>query len=179
MNFRPDSSSIEKVNDQGCYSKIEDGLYINNFVTERWIIDQYRKWMIKVAIAKLKITKLLHRKWRTELHRSRCQNQWRCWPWYSAQKIFRFIPLAASDLAPGFVPVAVIRAGHAVDINGEVKRSREGVDLVTGWSLSTAPIAVQCGQTAGVAVVLRRPHLCHLVALYRMVVTVARLNSPL
>jgi hypothetical protein len=32
--------------------------------------------------------------------------------------------------APGFVPVAVIRAWHAVDIHGEVKRSRGGADLV-------------------------------------------------
>ena len=32
--------------------------------------------------------------------------------------------------ALGFVPVTVIRAWHAVDIHGEVKRSRGGADLV-------------------------------------------------
>jgi hypothetical protein len=41
-------------------------------------------------------------------------------------------PLAAGDLAPGFAPVAVIRARLVVDINGEVKRSHEEVDLVAG-----------------------------------------------
>jgi hypothetical protein len=34
---------------------------------------------------------LSHRKWRTRLHKSRCENNWRWWPWYSAQKIFRYI----------------------------------------------------------------------------------------
>jgi hypothetical protein len=40
------------------------------------------------------------------------------------------VPLAAGDHAPGFAPVAVIRAWHVVDIHGEVKRSRGGADLV-------------------------------------------------
>jgi hypothetical protein len=32
--------------------------------------------------------------------------------------------------APGFAPVAVICVWHTVDIHGDVKRSRRGVDLV-------------------------------------------------
>jgi hypothetical protein len=41
------------------------------------------------------------------------------------------IPLVADDLELRFTPVAVIRAWHAVDILREVKRSREGANLVT------------------------------------------------
>jgi hypothetical protein len=40
------------------------------------------------------------------------------------------VPLAAGDLALRFAPVAVIYAWHAVDIHGEVKRSRWGAGLV-------------------------------------------------
>ena len=43
--------------------------------------------------------------------------------------------------APGFVPVAVIRAWHAVDIHGEVKRSR-GERIWSQRKLITAPVAV-------------------------------------
>jgi hypothetical protein len=39
-------------------------------------------------------------------------------------------PLTADDLALGFVLVAMICAWQAVDIHGEVKRSRGGADLV-------------------------------------------------
>jgi hypothetical protein len=51
--------------------------------------------------------------------------------WYSAtERSQGSVPLAAGDLAPRFMPVAVIRAWHAVDIHGEVKISRGGADLI-------------------------------------------------
>jgi hypothetical protein len=47
------------------------------------------------------------------------------------QKYLRFSsPSPPVTCAPGFTPVTVIRAWHAVDIHGELKRSRGGADLV-------------------------------------------------
>jgi hypothetical protein len=87
-------------------------------------------------------------------------------------------PFAAGDPAPGFAPITVIRAYHAVEIGRGSKSSRGEVDLVAGWSLSTAPVAVRRGRTAGVVVVLRRPQLRHAVPLYHVVVTVACSGLP-
>jgi hypothetical protein len=53
-----------------------------------------------------------------------------------------------------------------------------GVDLIAGWSLSIAPAAAQCGRIIGVAVVRRRPQMCHAIVLYHDVVIVAHLDLP-
>jgi hypothetical protein len=95
---------------------------------------------------------LLHRNQRLMPCKWPCQTDWMVFWWYSAiERSHDSAPLTASDLVPGFTSVAVIRAWHAVDIHGEVKRSCGG-RIWSRRKLITALVAVRRGWTACVIV---------------------------
>jgi hypothetical protein len=109
---------------------------------------------------------LSHKNWRIRRFIQLCQALWMGSQWYSAWQRSRIqppSPLVTRTL--GFAPVAVIRSWHAVDIHGEVKRSR-GERFWSRWKLITAPVTVRRGRTAGVAlktpVTSIMPHHCSL-----------------
>jgi hypothetical protein len=69
------------------------------------------------------------------------QNNWWSFQWYSALKYPRVqSPSPPVIRASGFAPVAMIRAGHAVDIHGEVK-DLTGKQMWSQGKLITVPVA--------------------------------------
>jgi hypothetical protein len=131
------------------------------------------------------INKLLYRNQRSKPSKTLGQALWIRIPWYSTQKDLRFCPPRrrwpldnyCSQYAERLALIAMIRVGLGKDSTGGEK-IRRGMDLVAGWSLSTVPVAVQHGRTAGAVVELWQPQLRHAVVLYHIVVIVAHLDLP-
>jgi hypothetical protein len=97
------------------------------------------------------MVKLLHEIWsKSPPPNKLCQVFWMVFWWYSAQKIFRFSPPRAGDVCARIHADRGDSCWTRAGLCREGEKIRKGAELVAGWSLSTAHVAVQRGRTAGV-----------------------------